>query len=215
MLTTTRYAEWIHRGNLHGVWGAVVTAGLFALGHAVGFPGMPASLWAIPAAGVVGFATGKIVGLAVLGASGRAARSVYMPHSPGTYAQTHSQIDTMEARGDYRGAAAAWEAVAVSQPMNPWPLIRAGELYMRSLGEPEMSLDRFRHARKIHGVAPEQARYAAQKIIDLYLGPLADEGKAMVEMRKLIERHPGTPEAEGARSALARRKAARGESEAG
>src|ERR1019366_5099425 len=71
------------------------------------------------------------------------------------------------------GAAAAWEAVAVSQPANPWPLMRAGELYLRVLGEPEMALDRFRLARDAPGITPEQQRYATQKVIDLYLGLLA------------------------------------------
>src|ERR1017187_759664 len=110
------------------------------------------------------------------------------------------------------GAAAAWEAVAVSQPANPWPLMRAGDLYLRVLGEPEMALDRFRLARDAPGITPEQQRYATQKVIDLYLGPLADEGRAIVELRRLIDKHPGTPEAEGARTAIQGIKSRRGAS---
>src|SRR5690349_6432829 len=47
------------------------------------------------------------------------------------------------------------------------------------------------------------------KVIDLYLGPLKDEGRALVEMRRLIERFPGTKEADEARAALARIKSER------
>ena len=42
--------------------------------------------------------------------------------------------------------------------------------------------------------------------IHLHLGPLEDEGRALVEMRRLIDRFPGTVEADQARAALARIK---------
>jgi len=45
--------------------------------------------------------------------------------------------------------------------------------------------------------------------VDLHLGPLADEGKAMVALRRLIDGYPDTREAAEAREALARLKAAR------
>ena len=50
-------------------------------------------------------------------------------------------------------------------------------------------------------------RYASQKIIDLLLGPLGDRGRAMTELRMLIDRHPASREAEGAREALRNLKA--------
>ncbi|MBI1810252.1 MAG: hypothetical protein HYR75_10175, partial [Gemmatimonadetes bacterium] len=171
-----------------------------------GFPGFGGRLWTIPVAMVIGFVAGRTMGATILGASGAAAAQVYAPTAAGFYTQTFSHIDALEAKGDHRGAVAAWEAVAVSQPRNPWPLLRAGELYLRTLHEPAMALDRFRLARDIEGIAPEHHRYASQKIIDLYLGALRDEGRALVELRRLIDQHPGTREAEGARAALARLK---------
>lgn len=211
-MRSDRYLDWQHAGNGHGLYGAaamVIFAGV-ALG--AGLPGVPHSFLTIPVAALIGFALGKLVGLALLESSGRIAQSVYAPTAAGTYTQTHSNIDAMEAVGDYKGAVAAWEAVAVSQPANPWPLMRAGELYLRVLGEPEMALERFRLARDVPGITPEQQRYASQKVIDLYLGPLADEGRAIVELRRLIDQHPGTPEAEGARTAIQGIKSRRGAS---
>jgi hypothetical protein len=209
-MRSDRYLDWQHAGNGHGLYGAaamVIFAGV-ALG--AGLPGVPHSFLTIPVAALIGFALGKLVGFALLESSGRIAQSVYAPTAAGTYTQTHSNIDAMEAKGDYRGAVTAWEAVSVSEPGNPWPLIRAGELYLRELGEPGMALDRFRLASDVSGITPEQHRYASQKVIDLYLGPLENEGRAMVEMRRLIDTHPGTREAEGARAALQRLKEKRG-----
>ena len=114
----------------------------------------------------------------------------------------YSFCDTLEARGKYADAASAWEAVSIAHPDDPWPLVRSGELYARELGEPALALERFRLARSIPGVKPELERYASQKIIDLLLGPLGDKGRAMVELRMLIDRHPASREAEGAREAL-------------
>jgi hypothetical protein len=210
-MRSDRYLDWQHAGNGHGLYGAgvmVIFAGV-ALGF--GLPGVPRSVLTLPVAALIGFVLGKFVGFALLESSGRVAQSVYAPTAAGTYTQTHSNIDAMEAAGDYKSAVAAWEAVAVSQPANPWPLMRAGELYLRVLAEPAMALERFRLARDIPGITPEQQRYASQKVIDLYLGPLADEGRAMVELRRLIDQHPGTPEAAGARAAIQRLKSARGQ----
>jgi hypothetical protein len=209
-MRSDRYLDWQHAGNGHGVWGALMMVVFAGFAVSSGLPGVPRTFWTFPVAALIGFATGKVVGLIVLGSSGRVAQSVYMPGAAGSYTRTHSNIDAMEAKGDYRGAVTAWEAVSVSEPGNPWPLIRAGELYLRELGEPGMALDRFRLASDVPGITPEQHRYASQKVIDLYLGPLENEGRAMAEMRRLIDTHPGTREAEGARAALQRLKEKRG-----
>ena len=211
MMPSERYVAWVHRGNLQGVWGALLGAafipgGVFASGTSSPVP----FVLLFPLGALAGFAVGKSIGFLLLTGSGAAAQRVYMPSSAGTYAQTHSHIDTMEARGDHRGAAAAWEAVAVSRPGDPWPLIRAGEIYLRALDEPLMALDRFRHAREVAGIQPEHDRYASQKIIDIYLGPMRDDGRALAELRRLIDRHPNTREAAGARTAIATLKGLRG-----
>jgi len=44
------------------------------------------------------------------------------------------------------------------------------------------------------------------RLADLYNGPLKQPGKALVELRRLIDRAPGTPAADHARVALARLK---------
>ncbi len=209
MPQSNRYAEWHLGGNIQGVWGALVCGGLMGFAYFMHLDAVPHSLWVMPLGAAAGFAAGKTIGALLLGAAGRSAESIYMPRASGTYANTHSNIDTLEARGDYRGAVAAWEVVAVAEPANPWPLIRAGELYARVLNEPELAVERFRVARDTRGITPEHHRYATQKLVDLYLGPLNDEGRALVELRRLVELHTDSREAEGARVAIKRLKTER------
>lgn len=202
-----KLADWKTSGNYHAAIGALYGLVFFGGVSKAGLPGAPTFLAALAIGGVLGGSIGYVIGAVVLKSSGKAAESIYMPQATGSYTKTHSGIDAMEAKGDLRDAVSAWDRVAIEDPGNPWPLIRAGELYSRKLGEPALALDRFQLARKIPGIHPEQQRYAVQKIIDLYLGPLDDRGRALVELRRLIEEHPGTREAVHAREALTRLKA--------
>jgi hypothetical protein len=210
VIRSDRYVDWLHSGNLHGRWGCIVLTLFAGLAAALGFAGLPRPLILVPAAALVGFGVGKVVGMFVLGSSGRAAQAIHMPSAAGSYTRSHSEIDTLEARGEYAAAADAWDAVSVAEPGNAWSLVRAGELHLRALGDPAEALHRFLRAREVPGVAAELERYSSQKVIDLYLGALRDEGRAMVELRRLIDRHRGTREAEGARMALRELKASRG-----
>ena len=94
--------DWLHAGNYHGMWGAVVMAIYSGVAVGFGFPvplrGHPALLMLIAVA--VGFLVGKAVGAAVLGASGQAAQTVYMPSAKGSYTMQHSHIDALEAEID-------------------------------------------------------------------------------------------------------------------
>ena len=156
----------------------------------------------IPLGAAIGFAVGRVIGVLVVEGSGRTAQAFTLPATAGFRASEHSEIDTLEARGAFKGAVAAGEAAAIAEPGDPWPLVRSAELYARELGEPALAVERFRLARSLPGVKPELQRYASQKIIDLLLGPLGDKGRAMVELRMLVDKHPASREAEGAREAL-------------
>jgi hypothetical protein len=159
-----------------------------------------------PIGGVFGYSIGKFVSWALLEGSSHAAQSFTMPATAGFYTHEHSEIQTLEIRGDFKGAVTAWEAVAVAEPGNPWPLVRSAELYADKLGDPTTALERFRLARSCPDIKPELKRYTSQKVIDLLLGPINDKGRAMVELRILIDTFPESREATGARDALRRLK---------
>ena len=189
------------------MWGAALLA-LFLPGgwYASGRPLPFSILWLIPVGAIVGYGFGRIFGGMLLGGSGHLAQAFTMPATSGHYANEHSEILALEVRGDFKGAVSKWEAVAVAEPANPWPLVRSAELLARELGDPATALERFRLARSLQAAKPELRRYASQQIVNLLLGPLGDRGRAMVELRMLIDGYPESREAEGAREALRKLK---------
>ena len=194
MSQSERYTAWVHRGGMQGVWGASLLFFFLPMGvYASGRPSPVPFFLLFPIGGIIGYAFGKTFGWILLSGSGHAAQTFTMPATTGHYANEHSEIMTLEVRGDFKGALAAWEAVAIAEPGNPWPI------------------ERFRLARSLPAAKPELKRYTSQKIIDLLLGPLDDRGRAMAELRMLIDRYPTSREAQGAREALRRLKAERAE----
>lgn len=205
-----RLQTWVFEGGYYGVIGAMLLPGFVVIALLAGFPvplpGHPIILLLFALA--IGFLGGRAVGRAVMGTSERTARSIYMPSGASSaYKTQYSHIDTLEARGDIRGAVSAWESAAIAEPHNPWPLIRAGEICMRTLKEPVPALEHFKAARAMPAISVEHHLYVTQKIVDLYLGPLNEKGRALVELRRLIETYPDRREADFARTALARLKA--------
>jgi hypothetical protein len=202
--------HWLFEGGYYAVLCAFLLAGFAAIALLAGFPvplqGHPIILLLLAAA--IGFLTGRQIGKSLFTGAGSAAKQFYAPSGASTpYSTQYSHIDTIEARGDTHGAIAAWEAAVVAEPLNPWPLIRSGELYMRVLKEPAIALDRFKAARNVQTIAIEHHLYVTQKIVDLYLGPLNEKGRALVELRRMVETFPDRRESQFAREAIARLKA--------
>jgi hypothetical protein len=202
--------QWLFEGGYYAFLSGFLLAGFAGIALLAGFPvplkGHPILL--VTLAAVIGFLVGRQVGKMVFGGSERAAKSIYMPSGASTpYATQYSHIDAIEARGEIRDAIDNWEAAAAAEPLNPWPLIRAGELYMRTLKEPATALERFKSARAVPTIAVEHHLYVTQKMVDLYLGPINDRGRGLVELRRLVETYPDRREAQFAREAIARLKA--------
>ncbi len=208
MSQSQRYMQWVSRGGVQGAWCAIILSIFLPFGWYASGPPLPFSLfWLMPVGGFAGYWLGKLIGWTIVGSAGATAQAFTLPAGAGHYANEHSEIMTLEVRGDFKGAVSAWDALSIAEPGNPWPLVRSAELYARELNEPAIAVDRFRLARMMPDVKPELHRYISQKIIDLLLGPINDRGRAMVELRKLIDRYPGSREAEGAREALRNLKA--------
>ena len=208
-----RAQNWVFEGGYYSLIGLILLPGFSAIALMAGFPvplpGHPVILLLLSAA--VGFFGGRAIGKGVFAGSERAARTIYMPTGSSTpYTTQYSQIDTLEARGNIQGAVDAWEKAAIAEPGNPWPLIRAGELYLRSLAEPAAALERFKQAREVPAISVEHHLYVTQKIIDLYLGPIHEPGRGLVELRRLVETYPDRREAQFAREAIARLKSEAG-----
>lgn len=120
---------------------------------------------------------------------------------------SYSHIQAMVARGDIAGALLAYEAVIAADPGAVDASLRAADLYASSGRDPARAAALLVDVRRRPGLSPQRDLYATQRLIDLYDGLLQQPQRSLTELRRIVERHPGTREAEFARVALARRKA--------
>jgi len=160
----------------------------------------------IPAA-LAGYGTYR-GSLWISGRAGVVAKAYTLPdgdHTP--YEEQFSLEESLAARGDVPGALAAYERVIAERPTAVLPRSRAAELYAGRGGNPARAAELFREIRAIEGVARRDALYACSRLVDLYDGVLDEPGRALVELRRIIEQYPGTPVATHARDALPRMKA--------
>lgn len=181
-----------------GALGFVFTALMQARGLVPG-----GALVTLMGAGVGAF-MGWGVNRLLLSGSARVATTIYAPSGKSTaYTPTFSHIETLEVRGDLDGAARAWEETIAEHPDNALVRVRAADFHLRRRSDAVRAVELYRAARDLGTANEDLRRYIGQKITDLYLGPLKDEGRAMGELRRLIDSFPGTREAEAARDALA------------
>ena len=198
----------IERGIPQGVLGGVI--GLFFTGLVQARGLLPGGLLVLLLGGLVLGLIAWAINYSLLSGSARIATGVHMPSGDTTaYVPTFSHIEAIEIRGDLEGAAQAWAAACVEFPTNALVWVKAADFHLRLRKDAATALTHFQTVRTLPGASLELVRYAQAKIVDLHLGPLADEGRALVEMRRLIDRFPGTIEADQARAALARLKADR------
>lgn len=110
-------------------------------------------------------------------------------------------------RGEIDEALESFEAIIAEQPAFVAPRLRAAEHYARGNRNPARAAELFREVRAIPDVPVRDAIYSSSRLVDLYDGPLADPGRALVELRRIIELYPGSAVATHARSALPALKA--------
>lgn len=141
-------------------------------------------------------------------AVGAGALAMTAPSGKSTpYADQFSREDSLAARGDLPAALAAYERLIAERPGDVAPRLRAAELYAGRGGNPARAAELFREIRGIPGVSTRDAVYACSRLVDLYDGVLDEPGRALVELRRIVELYPGTPVAAHARAALPRMKA--------
>ena len=112
-------------------------------------------------------------------------------------------------RGDIDGALESFEALIVESPGDVEVRIHTADLYLKSKKKPERAIALFREVQRMPEAPPERYIYAANRIVDIYRDTLKDDGKALVELRKLVERFPASVVASHAREAIALIKANR------
>jgi hypothetical protein len=193
-----------------GWLGLIFVLGL-ALGYAgatlIGFSGYPAAGLALLIALVLTAGAGVFI-LNVVKAAGAATLAVLFPSGKSSpYEEQFSYQESLAARGDVAGALESYEVVIAERPEAPLPRLRAAELHARRHGDAARAAELFKSVRNLPSASRRDILYASNRLVDLYDGPLGDPGRAIVELRRIIERFPGSPEAVRAQAALPRLKA--------
>ena len=151
------------------------------------------------------FIWGMTTGISDL--AGGAYKHLMMSGSTTPYKEQYSYQQALVMQGKVDEALESFEAVIAENPDAIDARFKAADLYARSKGNPRRAAELFREVQRIPAATTGEDIFAANRLIDLLNGPLNEPGRALVELRRLIEKYPGSAAAKHARDALAQLKA--------
>jgi hypothetical protein len=118
----------------------------------------------------------------------------------------YSAIETMVARGELAAAAEAYRERARHPASRVEATVRRAALLGGPLAQPETALVELQGLRR-STLSPREDLRVGAALVDLYDRRLGDPGRAMAELRRLIDRHPGDRSVRRLRHALSELKA--------
>jgi tetratricopeptide (TPR) repeat protein len=157
--------------------------------------------WVVPAGIIAGTVAGSF-GWFLAAAAGGTWKHFMVDGSSTPYEEQYSREQALVMQGKADEALESFEVVIAAKPDAVSPRIKAAELYLNEKKNPQRAAELFREAQRIATIKASEDIYATNRLVDLLLGPLGDPGRALVELRRLIERYPTNPAAEHARKAL-------------
>ncbi len=119
------------------------------------------------------------------------------------YEEQFSQEEALVMQRRVPEALALYEARIAADPANASARIRAAELYAGPAHDPQRAAELLRETQRISGLHSGQELYVGNRLADLYLGPLGTPARALVELRRLVERYPDSRVAPQLRQAIA------------
>ena len=160
------------------------------------------ALWA-----VYGLAVGLVSGVLepVVDGLSRAFSDVGLVRAGGGY----SEIETLEARGKLAEAAEAYAERARNRTDRVDATLRRAALLAGPLSQPELAAAELETLRSTLVPSGREDLRIGLALIDLYEHGLDDPGRAMAELRRLIDRYPTAAGARRLRAALAGLKSQR------
>lgn len=187
-------------------YGVLVAGVTFGAGLILSLLGGVPSFALVIGLAIAGIALGTLtayMGSRLGEGAGFVVQSFVQPSGNSTpYEQSFSYQEALIMRGDIDGALESFEAIIAEQPTLVAPRLLAAEHYARGNRNPTRAAELFRDIRAIPDVPIRDAIYSSSRLVDLYDGPLANPGRALVELRRIIELYPGSDVARHARSAL-------------
>lgn len=138
-----------------------------------------------------------------------ASMRVLVEGAPGSpYEEQFSEEQALVMKGAVAEALASFER-RLSEPTSGVPVrIQAAELYAGLGANPARAAELLREARAHPALTAGQEVYVVNRLADLLTGPLNNPGRALVELRRLVERYPSSAAAAHARVAIANLKSA-------
>jgi len=114
--------------------------------------------------------------------------------------------EALAANGKLDDAANAFEALRVTHGDDVASLRAEAELFAGAGNDPLRASELFQRIRRVKEATLQDERYATHRLIDLYVGPLNDKGRVMVELRRMADRFPDTVDGRSALAELRRRR---------
>jgi tetratricopeptide (TPR) repeat protein len=149
-----------------------------------------------------------VVATLISNAAGNAYKHLMVDGSSTPHKEQYSYQQALVMQGKLDEALESFEAVIAAKPDAADACIKAAELYARDKGNAVRAAELFRQVQRIPGVSTGEDVYAANRLIDLLNGPLKEPGRALVELRRMVEKYPGSVAADHARDAIAALKPA-------
>ena len=195
-------------GVCAAVWGTIlgtITTGL-GIGASLIPPTPPHAVLRSLAAGVVTGVASAVMIRALADGAGASFLAFLQPTGATCPAEPeYSRLEALAAAGDLAGALAGYEAVIGADPGESVARLKAAELFVLA-GNPQRAEQLLREVQRHPARTDSHDLRASNRLIDLYLGPLAEPGKALRELRRLADAHAGTVVGDGARDSIARIK---------
>ena len=116
------------------------------------------------------------------------------------YEETYSYEQSLVMQGNVAAALESFEGHIAAGAAQVSPRRKAAELYAGEGANPRRAAELFREIQRIPTVSAGDDIHASNRLADLYLGPLAEPGRALVELRRIIDRYPGSTQAAHART---------------
>jgi hypothetical protein len=152
--------------------------------------------------------SGAAIYLGLMGGQAAAdvAKYVTAGGSSTPYEEQFSHEQALVMQRDYAGALALFEQRIAASPGEPRVRIAAADLYMTHGENPKRAAELYREVQRIPELPSGHDVYVTNKLADLYLGPLNEPGRALVEFRHLAHRYPDSKAAKFALMAIANLK---------
>jgi hypothetical protein len=138
--------------------------------------------------------------------AGTVASRVYMGGDSTPYEEQFSREEALVMQRKYAEALELFEERIAMAPGEPRVRIAAADLYGTHGQNAKRAAELYREVQRLPGLMSGQDVYVTNKLADLYLGPLDQPGRALVEFRRLADRYAGSRAADHAKMAIANLK---------